>query len=203
MNYAVFDCETTGVTQKDEVVQFSALLLDDEMKLQKVYNCFCYTQVPFNHEASTITGLTAEKVHELSGGKFFEDFYCASDLFQIPDLVWCGWNGVFDKNAINNTLTHNGLDAHDFGQEIRRLGKTSGVYYFDVMKLYSSLNGIDYYEKLSACVRKMKYSQGKLDSMYQKLLRISGMDSSIKFHNALYDSMITWLYLAANRKRCY
>lgn len=202
MNYTVFDVETTGLGGKAEVVQFSALLLNDDLKIQKVYNTYCYTQVAFQEEAAAVTGLDHEKLMKLSKGKFFEDFYCSSDLFKLKDNIWCGYNGVFDKRIINNTLTQNGLQPHDFGTEIARFNKTSGVYYFDVMKLNCLVKKISYNEKLSQCAKALPYSQQKLDLMYAKLLKIVKSDTEITFHNALYDSMITWLYLDANRRWC-
>lgn len=199
MNYVVFDVETTGTGSKDEVVQFSALLLNEKLKLQKVYNCFCSTQVTMDPEAARITGLDAKLLRELSKGKFFEDFYCTSDLFKLKDVVWCGYNVEFDIGKVNNTLTQNGLDAHDFGRETKRLNKNEGSYYFDVMKLYSVAKRIDYYESLSKSARSLSFSQEKLEAMYAKLLQITNCEFDSKYHNALYDSMITWLLLERNR----
>lgn len=202
MKVVVFDCETTGLRAKDEVVQFSALLLDESLRLERVYNFYCNTQVPFEPKASEITHLDADNIRILSNGKFFEDYYWVSELFKLKDVIWCGYNVSFDIRKINSTLENNGLSPHNFGNKTVTLNKTDGTYYFDVMQLCRDIERNTYSISLDQCVSKLPYSERQLTEMYLKLQRIANMQTTTKFHNSLWDSMVTWLYLAKYKGRC-
>lgn len=200
MQYIVFDTETTGLSASDEVVQFAGLLLDEKLDLVNIINFYCQTQVALSPGASEITHLDGKLLHTLSGGKFFEDYYCSVPVFRFPDLVWIGYNVSFDCRMINNTLTNNGLPLHNFGNKIVNLDRTEGIYNFDVMQLVAAgNNGIK--KKLADAANGLPHSQDELEQMFQKLLRLTGSPAEICFHNALYDAMVTWLVLVNRKSR--
>lgn len=222
MNYIVFDEETTGVGEKDEVVQFGCLILDENFQITRPISCYFQSHVPVNAEAAAKTHLSSEIAHELSGGMFFEDFYWESDIFKMTDVTWIGFNPDFDIRLCNQTLNQNGLSSYDFGDEVARLNKKSGVHHFDVMKACMAGMGLNYYPNLAQCGSKLSYSQSTLDGMYEKLIKIidkldyanktetlsekligiSDNGKLASYHDALYDAMITWLLLYQNRKWC-
>ena len=200
MEYIVFDVEATGLTNRDEVFQFSGLLLDEDLKLQKVISFYCYTQVPLHPTANRITGMNAEKIMQLSGGRFFEDYYYKFDIFRKKDIVWIGYNNSsYDQNIINSTLCNNGLPPHSFGNYVTSLNVQSGVHHFDLMRFLSARNQ-NRAKKLSVAQKDIGYSEQKLEAMYKKLLNLMNITSTVKEHNSLYDAMVTWLLLYKNRK---
>lgn len=202
MNYLVFDTETTGLSNSDEVIQFSGLLLNEQLKLKKLVNFYCYTAIPINPKASSVNRLTPKKLLKYSGGRTFEDYFLNCQDFHQPDLTWIGYNVKFDIGKVNGTLTNNGLPAYDFGSGVVRLGSaTEGRHYFDLMNSLAMKNkGIK--QKLSVVAESLHYSQQQLDSMYSKFLQLAGHESNLKYHDSLYDSLITWLLLTENKDWC-
>lgn len=194
MNTFVFDTESTGLTSNDEVIQFSGLLLDDNLNLIRVVNFYCDTQVKIHPEASKVNGLTSDLVHKLSGGKFFEDYYCNEPIFKLKDMCWVGYNIDFDTRMVNNTLRNNGLPVHNFGKRTTSLDKKEGIYCYDVMQVFAAKRH-SHKVKLSVAAQELKFTQDSLDKMYQKLLHLAGEYVDLTFHNAIYDAMITWLLL--------
>lgn len=200
MNYIVFDTETTGLGSTSEVIQFSGLLLDHNLKLSKLINFYCYTQEPIEAEAAKIHGLTASFLMKQSGGKTFEDYF-----FELApkekDLIWVGYNTKFDIAVINRTLEQNGLAKYDFGKPTALLNKKFGIYNFDLMPIFASPSG--YNQRLSTVAKQLPYSEEKLASMYQKLLNLAGLQTDVTYHNAIYDALVTWLLLGNFRQLCY
>ena len=41
----VYDTETTGLTKSDEVIQFSAIVMNDTLYTESLVNFYCNTQV--------------------------------------------------------------------------------------------------------------------------------------------------------------
>lgn len=201
MQYIVFDTETTGLSAADEVVQFAGLLLNEKLDLAKIINFYCQTQVPVNPEVTKITCLDGELLHKLSKGKFFEDYYYSIPVFKCTSLTWIGYNVGFDCRMINNTLVNNGLPVHNFGSKTISLGKGEGIYNLDVMQLVAAENnGIR--KKLIEAAKELPHSQDELEQMFQKLLKLTESPPEVRFHNALYDAMVTWLILASKKRRC-
>ncbi len=199
MNYLVFDTETTGFRPTAEVIQFSGLLLNEKLKLQRLINFYCYTQETVEKKALEIHKLSSKFLMEQSGGKAFEDYFFALAP-EEKDLTWVAYNTSYDMRVINNTLTRNGLPSYDFGKTTALLNKKHGIYNFDLMKVMASLYGHNI--KLSVAAQTLPYSEEKIHSMYKKLMELAGMKSEVTFHNSLYDVLITWLLLGEHRNRC-
>ena len=51
MKYFLYDVETTGFTRRDEVIQFSGYLLDDNLRNEHIINFYAYTQIESNPDA--------------------------------------------------------------------------------------------------------------------------------------------------------
>lgn len=73
MKYFLYDVETTGLTRRDEVIQLSGFLLNEDLRKEQIINFYCYTQVETNPEAQKVHGLDKKLLWELSGGKTFEE----------------------------------------------------------------------------------------------------------------------------------
>lgn len=201
MEYIVFDTEDTGLSSHDEVFQFAGLLLNRDLRIQRIFNFYCYTQVPITEKARQITGMTQTHLMELSNGLYFEDYFYKLDIFRKKSLVWIAYNTAFDTRMINGTLTRGGLPIYSFGNPINNLNVNSGIHTFDVMQLISATNnGIK--KKLSVAQLDLGYSSEKLKAMYTKLAKLVNLDTSVMEHNALYDAMVTWCLLVKHKKLC-
>lgn len=141
MKYLIFDTETTGLHSQDEVIQFSGLILDNNLKLKRGYNWYCDTPHEINKDAAAVHGITKKMLHDLSGGKVFEDrwFTMLNGIDMTEGITFVGWNVDFDKRLINQTLNNNGLDEFDFGRKVTTLRNSPDVYFFDLMKAVANL----------------------------------------------------------------
>lgn len=202
MRYVVFDTETTGLGSTAEVIQFSALLLKENLQVERITDFYCYTQEEIDPKASAVHNLTPTFLMEKSGGKTFEDNFLNLDWIKFSDLIWVGYNVSFDIRMVNNTLARNGLPKYDFGKNVVRIGNQSGRGYFDLMRFFAMLNN-GYNRKLSVVAKTLPYSEEKLETLYKKFLFVAKNDASeATYHNSLYDAMITWLLLHSIRNKC-
>ena len=214
MNYFIFDTETTGIgagavldkkksfSVGDEVIQFAGLLLDESLRLKKVISFHCYTAVPIHPEAQAVNHLDHQKLMKYSGGRTFEDFFLNQPDLHSKDLTWIGYNVKFDIRVVNNTLKQNGLAEYDFGTCVKTLrSEVEGRHYFDLLELFAMKNsGIKI--KLVQAARSLSYTEQQINTMYGKLLQLTNSKSDLTFHDALYDSLVTWLLLVQNKEWC-
>lgn len=214
MSYFVFDTETTGigagtvldkkgsVSVNDEVIQFAGLLLDESLRLKKVISFHCYTAVPIYPKAQAVNHLDHQKLMKYSGGRTFEDFFLNQSDLHSDDITWVGYNVKFDMRIINNTLKQNGLDVYDFGTCIKTLrSRVKGRCYFDLLESLAMRNG-GIRMKLVQAAKSLPYTEQQLNAMYGKLLQLTNNKSDLTFHDALYDSLVTWLLLVQNEEWC-
>ena len=72
MQYVIFDTETTGLGNNDEVIQFSCMYLNENFKLNGIDDFYCMPTAEISAGAMAVHHLTLNKVRKLSGQKFFE-----------------------------------------------------------------------------------------------------------------------------------
>lgn len=194
MKYFIFDTEDTGLGTKDEVVQFSGFLVDEECRLQRLYNFYCYPLVEFQQKAQQVTGLNKEILMELSKGRFFEEqFYEYKTLLNEKNITWVGYNVSFDTRLINQTLKANGYPVHNFGRKVGTLANDYGTYNFDVLDVIASTYNKGIRLKLGAAVD--KYCSKTLEQIqkeYVKIMQYAKINSEITFHNAIFDAYATY-----------
>ena len=196
MEYAIFDTETTGLRSKDEVIQFTAFLTDDNFRLKKLYNFYCYTNQRISKDAIAVHHLDRETLMKLSHSKYFEDYYYKyTDLFNKKSITWVGWNVKFDMRLCNQTLCNNGLFAHNFGTTTTRLVMPEGIYNYDLMQAISDLKNNGRRMKLSAAMSLVPYSKESIDRMFNRIMDLGKNIINPGYHNALYDAFCTWLIL--------
>ena len=198
MQYAVFDVETTGLGIKDEVIQFSCILTDENFCALNYFNFYCYTQQELDVKASEITGINREDLWRLSEGKTFEDqFFKLKELVNNPNLVWVHYstNG-FDLRLVNQTLTNNGLDTFYFGKNCTRLDKQSGVWNFNICNALANFKYGGRPRRLSQAASELPYSEEEIIRVLESKCKGCGVNG---YHNALYDAFVTWLLLYQNK----
>lgn len=194
MKYLIFDTETTGLHSQDEVIQFSGLILDNNLKLKRGYNWYCDTQHEINKDAAAVHGITKKMLHNLSGGKVFEDhwFTMLNGIDMTEGITFIGWNVDFDKRLINQTLNNNGLDEFDFGRKVTTLRNSPDVYSFDLMKAVANLMVGRDRLKLEQASKMISMDEATLKKRYSRLASKFTNVAEKDFHNALYDTYVTY-----------
>ena len=196
MKYAVFDVETTGLGSSDEVIQFAAVITNEDFKAVETVNFYCYTQHPISDGAYKTHGIDKGSLYKLSGGKAFEDrIKDYPQLFKEKDLIWVEYStNRFDQRLINQTLKNNGHPPIEFGSSIARLGKTKGIWSFSLCNALAALKFGGKARKLTQAVSLLPYPPGAVDRMYLKYIADNdGIPGA--FHNGEYDAFVTWLLL--------
>ena len=195
MKYVFYDTETTGLTKRDEVIQFGAVIADENLKIMGKVSFYCYTQVPVKDAAYKVHGINGKRLYELSGGQTFEDCFLNMPLFKETDIVWVSYstNG-FDERMVNNTLTNNGLEKYDFGTEEKYFGQfTAGRHWFDACHAVANRCNGGKIRKLSQLVE--MYGVAGKEEYHKKLFEYSA-----SFHDATYDAFMLWAVIYLNRK---
>lgn len=201
--YVIFDVETTGMSKRDEVIQFSAIVVPDKVHTvccpEKMVNFYCETQVPISAGAFNVHQLSRQKLHVLSEGMVFEDNWLNFvDSLREHQVVWVDWSvGAFDERLINQTLTNNGLPDYFHFPRFRDLNKCLEHRFscLDLMGIVGSRFGKSSM-KLVDAVNSLPYTRERINNAYlANATRLPNFDETMKFHNALYDSYVTRLVL--------
>lgn len=195
MYYFLFDTETTGLYKRDEVIQFSGLLLDNDGRLIKIINEYCYTNVHINKEAEKTHKLNKRVLWELSGGLPLEKQLRKYDfLFKEKNIMFIGWNVGFDVRMVNQTLTNNGYEKFDFGKKVNNFATHSGRCYLDLMPGVCAFNKqYGSRMKLAKVPSILKTcTEAELNAKYNVLYEQYGKGYTMKYHNALFDSFVLW-----------
>lgn len=205
MKYFIYDIETTGLGNRDEVVQFSGFLTDAHLAIEHMINFYCYTQVPLDPKAAAVNGLTAELLWKKSGGLSFEDQISNHmlNILKLEDLTWVEYNtNGFDHRVINQTLRQNGVKTINFGKEIALPGKSSGIYTFNLLKGLQNFCFNGRIHKLRQAATTLPYSEVRINSMYTATCQQFGLeDNAGSFHDSSYDAFVTWLLFYVYKKR--
>ena len=194
MKYMIFDTEATGLDAKDEITQFAGFLVDDNLKLERLYNFYCYPLVDMGAKVISLTGLDKELLMKLSGGKFFEEQFAElKHLHNCSDLTWVGYNVSFDTRMVNQTLQNNGCDPYQFGRKISLLNSQHGVYQFDVMQAVANLYNHGTFVKLEQAVKRYcTVDEQQIKREYREILKYADLPMIGEYHNALFDAYSTY-----------
>lgn len=194
MNYLIFDTETTGLTSRDEVIEFAGFLVDEHLKLKTLYLCYCDTLVSYNPQAVKVTGLDRKTIHQLSEGRFFEDYFLQySGLWEQKDLTWVGYNVSFDIEKIKMTLQNNGYSYPDFGRKAVALENDHGRYNFDLMQAIANFKNRGRRMKLQQAVSQFcSKSEDQLKKEFDNIMRYANVDIAGNYHDAVYDAFVTY-----------
>lgn len=194
MEYMIFDVETTGLTAHDEIVEFAGFLVDDDLRLKSLYLCYCDTLVSYNPEAVKITGLDRKLVHQLSKGKFFEDYFLQyTELWNKKDLTWVGYNVSFDIDKVKGTLQHNGYQYPDFGRKVVALENEHGRYNFDLMQAVANFKNHGRRMKLQQAVTRFcTKSEEQLKKEFDKIMQFADLQLAGGYHDAVFDAFVTY-----------
>lgn len=174
----IFDTETTSLSSYyGQIAQLSYVKVNENSKVEFAKN-FYFAVNEVDSGASAVTGLTAEKLEELSGGKKFLDH--AEEIYNdfIREDLIIAHNLDFDKDFLL--------------EEFKRLGKKTNLfeystnfctmqYYTDILKL-PRYRGYKY-PKLSEVVEYLGIDEGDLKL---KTSQVFGVNE-VGYHDARFD----------------
>ncbi len=198
----IFDTETTSLFMRTptkagaEVIQFAAIMVDENFNITRVINRYCSSTQLVDSEALKVHKLSDKKISILSDDKFFEQIVREESLRNLDNVTWIGYNINFDIKMINQTLFQNGYEGLDFGKNTEMLSfRKNGIYHFDAMRCLSRLSGYTHNVKLSDLINKyygVDYFR-RLCCTFRNNFNI--IDPLIGeedfFHNAIFDSLAT------------
>ena len=194
MKYLFIDTETTGLSTKDEVIQFAALVTDEQFRLVGLENFYCDTVYPISEGAAKVNKLSTEIIHNFSKGLFFEDQFPAFVKEVGNDVCWIEWskNG-FDMRMINQTLAKCGQPKYDFGKQLVDYREaTTGVCNFNLMHAIGNKFYGGGVRKLEVATKDLlKISKEKIDEVYNSKIKRFSIETGA--HNADYDAFLCYL----------
>lgn len=210
MNYFIFDTETTGLTDKDEVIQLAGFLIDDQFRFKQFVHFYCNTNVFIHKDAQNAHGIDNKMLYHLSKGRTLEDHLEDYDFLRNPkDIVFMGYNVKFDIGKVNGTLMNNGVMPIDFGRNVQAFPATSNGtnYNLCVMQTLTKMFGYKGWKKLQELVRLKldKYSIKDLETKFDGFMKMCGCSDYFvkRYHNAAFDSFVTMLLVAEYRALYY
>ena len=195
----VYDCETTGYTKSDEVIQFSAIVMNDTLYTESLINFYCNTQVPISAGAFSTHGIDKARLFQLSEKKVFEDNWLEFiESLQGNNIVLVSWSqGGFDERLINQTLANNGLKDYFHFNYYRDLQKCmeQKESVFDLMGAVCHKIGRSRIS-LQAAATKLPYTKAQINHVYDGIAaQAPNVDFTQRYHNSLYDTFVTFLIL--------
>lgn len=205
---AFYDVETTGLnTSVDEVIQFAAIITDENLNPISVINRFTFSNREIHPKAFEVHGINRADLLKLSAGIYFEEIVREYDLFHNePDVLWVAYNDKFDKSIMNNTLSNNSYDKPiSFGSRTSSFHvPDKGRFNMDAMTLFN--NGLNYgqHGKLAGHVAKFNQEKTNLSELYNKFCSKLKMTFPIKgSHDALFDCFAMWVICSTHKSKVF
>lgn len=228
MKFIIFDTETTSLPKfrglpesscldkfndrfvkgrpmifRGEPIQVGGLVCDEELNILDIISFYCMPSEPISEEAFKVNGISNELIYRLAGGKTLEHYLgdVYEDLFYNSNNVYIGHNVTFDMKCVNNTLLDYCNPPVNFGDKTTRLYglDDSKSYYYDTMSSARSLLHLPKNPKLIDIVHSLRPDLD-LDHLAKVLLSKYHKSASVKFHDAVFDSICTWVVAYELRK---
>lgn len=186
MKMLLFDTETTDLNP-GQIGQLSYLIIDMENMENKIEGKNFFFSVNYvNPSASAVTGLTREKLCELSGDKIFSDYL--EEIFE-------------DFTNVDMIIAHNiNFDIKFITAEFKRCGYEfkpkltfcSMKYYTDICKIPSKHKPDSYkFPKLEEAINFVGIDNEKVNELCKKIYK----GSEASFHDSRYDIVATYMLL--------
>lgn len=183
--YVFFDLETTGLASDSDILEFGALIFNEQFQLIDVINKY-YKCDDIPASATAIHGLTPIKLqmyNAIDWDKYALDIYSLLD----DDIILCGHNVLgYDIPVLHNNLALSGIPWDHNRYEV-----------IDTMKLYAkSFKGS---KKLSVATDAAAERLGVTIEDIKQFFKNSPMiaskivDKTSYFHNALFDSYCSFV----------
>lgn len=184
MEKIYYDTETTGL-KPGRITQLAYIIEDDNFQFVRAENRF-FTIPESEHEsareAAKITGLTPEKLNELSNGKEFADHIneIHSDFIGRARVAH---NISFDDKFLKAEFSRNNLEI-------------PVACTFDTMKIFKDICRLEgkfgfKNPKLAELASHYRVKTGQVMQLANKLFKCN--DDSISYHDARYDTTMVYV----------
>jgi DNA polymerase-3 subunit epsilon/exodeoxyribonuclease X len=167
--YVLFDTETTGIEDKDRIIQLGAMIIDSKGKVEK-FDELCNTDVPITIESMEIHGITPQ---------------------MIENQVKC-IDTNFYKMLLSLNTDENYLIAHNLPFDlsmIEKEGFTSNMKHIDTLRCAKHLFNDSPYHRL-------QYFRYSLELYKLEQEEATKHDITIKAHEAIGDVLVMKLFLS-------
>lgn len=180
MKLIYLDTETTGFIP-GSIVQLSYLIENDDgpAGVENFYMDTTYME----EQASEVTGLTVEKIHELSGGKTFKNY--AGQIYKdMEDAVIIGHNSSFDIKFIREEFRRCGL------KYIPKEVKCTMQFMRDIIKLPDQRGKGYKNPKLSEVLQYLNISEADVERFTKAVYK---QNTDMHAHDSRYDAIAVYL----------
>lgn len=174
----IFDTETTDLSPYNgQIAQLSYVKLNEDREVEFAKN-FYFAVEYISDGASAVSGLTVEKLAELSGGKKFSNYAEEIYLDFAKEDIIVAHNLDFDRSFLL--------------EEFKRLDKKTGLFQssinFCTMEYYTDILKIPRYKgykypKLSEVIEYLNIDEESLKSKTSEIFKID----DIGYHDARFD----------------
>lgn len=198
MKYCIYDTETTGMGNMDEVIEFCAMLFDGDLTRHTyLVDFYCMSTVEITKGAFGVHGIDIVKLRELSREKYFEEYFSTVSPLLEGDVTFIAYNDKFDRRLINQTLRNSNSEAYDFGNSTLDLSAKTGRWHFDPMTYAKKhmTTKTHHYSQRDVLESLSGFNYAKLDADYKAYKnQVEAVNPALrfdfdneKFHNARYD----------------
>lgn len=186
MRYIFFDLETTGVKRSSDILEFGALVFDENLKLIEVVNQY-YKCDDIPASATAVHGLTPVKLQMYNAIDWEKDAQRIYELVNAKDVILCGHNVMgYDIPVLKNNLETAGIV---WNPDTTRVLDTMNMYHAKFSGSKSLSNAT------ATATSVMSINLRKIEDMFRQSPLISQkiIDKTAMFHNALFDSYCSFV----------
>ncbi|MDU8988466.1 MAG: 3'-5' exonuclease [Clostridium perfringens] len=223
--YIFFDTETSGTGNNARVIQFSAIITDENLVVTDAFDEYCMIDGDIPPEVLQIHGIDKNKLAKLSGGQTILDVVEKhKDILRGKGNVWVGYNTPFDIRKIQDSIDSEKIKVLneevnipeyllnpnepiiDFGStvmdEFPNASDTRNVNY-DLMRYYYKKLDLKVWAKLGVIVDDVLGEEGKAYAMNifeNSILSKFTNRRKPQFHDALFDAFICWFLFTVEKE---
>lgn len=186
MKYIFFDLETTGLARTSDILEFGAIVCNQDIIPVSFHHEYFLTDKPVPQSAVNVHGLTQQKLEFLANRDFMAAAPDIANLITAKDTYVCGHNIVnYDLPVLKSNLSRAGISLDTaklscMDTLLISKEKVPGPHKLDILT--------------SNLLRKRGMSMKEINAAFDSLVESSGLDidTEMRYHSALYDSFLSW-----------
>ena len=223
--YIFFDTETSGTGNNARVIQFSAIVTDENMVVTDAIDEYCMIDGDIPPDVVQIHGIDKNKLAELSGGQTILDIVEKhKDILRAKKNIWIGYNTPFDIKKIQDSIDSEKIKVLneevnipeyllnpnepiiDFGSTVLEglpIHNDDRNVNYDLMRYYYKKLNLSVWAKLGVIVDTVIGEQGKAYAMNifeSSILSKLTNRREPQFHDALFDAFICWFLFTVEKE---
>lgn len=190
----IFDVETTGFTDGDDITQIGILRIGEDLTIKDSFSRYFNTDINIKPEVIAVTGVNNLKLKYLSNSTYFEEtIHEFIHYFNDNNILLAGHNISFDNRMLKANMNKAGVVLPELPKLCTMRALT------DEMNIRGKSNKPKFPklgEAYNYCSRRLGQNPNYFDNNFKTLF---GHGSA---HDAMYDAYITYVcyaYLKASR----